>query len=186
MLWYIFDFQKVLDIVWGIAFYLIKLYFYGIRVYLSIPKLRQSYRCFMVYVYTYPFLNFVSRTVEVWEWISNFTHTVLLITYYPHCIILCWCRHRRLEPLFTKQADVLRQDLAKSRSSKIQVYTFPIALKLDRHPGSSVAECQALERYDTDELYGIVCYIGTQFYFHADHSTLDTSHVPPYDKDVMG
>ena len=43
-------------------------------------------------------------------------------------------------PLFTKQTDVLLQDLVKSRSYEIQVETFQIALKFDRHLCSSAAE----------------------------------------------
>ena len=39
-------------------------------------------------------------------------------------------------PLFTKRTDFLPQDLVKSRSCKIRVQTFPIALKFD----SSTAE----------------------------------------------
>ena len=46
-------------------------------------------------------------------------------------------------PLFTKQ----KADLVKTRSREIQVETFPIALKFDRHLGSSDA-CQISERHD--------------------------------------
>ena len=44
------------------------------------------------------------------------------------------------EPLFTKQTDVLLQDLAKPRSREIRVLTFPVALKIDRHLGSGASE----------------------------------------------
>ena len=51
--------------------------------------------------------------------------------------------------LFTKRTDVLPQDLAKSRSREIRIWTFPIALKFDRHLGSTAAEaCQIPERYN--------------------------------------
>ena len=43
-------------------------------------------------------------------------------------------------PLFTKRTDVLLQEPVKSRSRKIRVQTFPIALQFDRHHGSSAAE----------------------------------------------
>ena len=43
-------------------------------------------------------------------------------------------------PLFTKRKNVLPQDLLKFRSREIRVYTFPIALKLNKHLGSSAAE----------------------------------------------
>ena len=46
-------------------------------------------------------------------------------------------------PLFTKRADVLLQDLMKSWSREIRVYTFAIALKPDRHLGSTAAEMPA-------------------------------------------
>ena len=43
-------------------------------------------------------------------------------------------------PLFTKYTGVLPQDLVKSWSCEILVYSFPIALKFDRHLGNSTAE----------------------------------------------
>ena len=43
-------------------------------------------------------------------------------------------------PLFTKWADILPQDLVKSRSRKIGVWTFPIAFKFDRQLASRVVE----------------------------------------------
>ena len=52
-------------------------------------------------------------------------------------------------PLFTKRADVLRQDLAKSRSRAIRVLTCPIALKFDRHLGSTAAEMSVKFQSDT-------------------------------------
>ena len=51
--------------------------------------------------------------------------------------------------LFTKRADVLPQDLAKSRSCEIRVYTFPIVLKFDRHLGSTAAEMSVKYQSDT-------------------------------------
>ena len=42
--------------------------------------------------------------------------------------------------LFTKRQDVLPQEIMKSRCREIRVYNCPIALKYDRHLGSSVAE----------------------------------------------
>ena len=50
-------------------------------------------------------------------------------------------------PLVTKQTDVLLQDLVKSQSLEIHVYSFPIALKFDRHLGS-IAACKISEQYD--------------------------------------
>ena len=44
------------------------------------------------------------------------------------------------EFLFIERSDVLPQDLMKSRSHEIRVIIFPIALKIDRHVGSSDAE----------------------------------------------
>ena len=54
-------------------------------------------------------------------------------------------RHQRAEwwkdsypgTLFTKRTGVLTQDLVKPRRREIRVQTFPIALKFDRHLGSS-------------------------------------------------
>ena len=43
-------------------------------------------------------------------------------------------------PLFTKRTDFLPQDLVKSRSREILVYSFPVALKFDKQLGSSAAE----------------------------------------------
>ena len=43
-------------------------------------------------------------------------------------------------PLFTKQTDVLPQDLVKFRGREIPVQTVSIALKFDRHLDSSAAE----------------------------------------------
>ena len=45
-----------------------------------------------------------------------------------------------LEPLFIKRADVLPQELVKSRSREINIYTLPIALKFDKHLCSCAAE----------------------------------------------
>ena len=58
-----------------------------------------------------------------------------------------WLQDRVPGPPFTKRMDVLPQDLAKSRSSEIQVWTFPITPKFDRHLGSTAA-CQISEPYD--------------------------------------
>ena len=52
-------------------------------------------------------------------------------------------------PLFTKRTDVLPQDLAKSRSLKIHIQTFPIALKFDRHLDCSDAEMPVKFKSDT-------------------------------------
>ena len=52
--------------------------------------------------------------------------------------------------LFTKRTDVLPQYLVKSRSREIRVYTFPIALKFNRHFGSSVAEMPVKFQSDTN------------------------------------
>ena len=52
-------------------------------------------------------------------------------------------------PLFTKRADVLPQDLVKTRNHKIRISTFPIALKCDRHLGSSAAEMPVKFQSDT-------------------------------------
>ena len=46
-------------------------------------------------------------------------------------------------PLFTKRMDVLPQDLGKSWSRKIRVWTFSVALKFDRHLGSSAVKFQS-------------------------------------------
>ena len=51
--------------------------------------------------------------------------------------------------LFTKLTDALPQDLVKSRSREIRVYTFPIALKFERHLGSSAAEMPIKFQSDT-------------------------------------
>ena len=45
--------------------------------------------------------------------------------------------------------DVLRQDLAKSRSREIRVQTGYIALKFDRHLGSTAAEMPVKFQSDT-------------------------------------
>ena len=44
---------------------------------------------------------------------------------------------------------ILPQDLAKSRSIEIRVYTFPIILKFDRYLGGTAAEMPAKFRSDT-------------------------------------
>ena len=52
-------------------------------------------------------------------------------------------------PLFIKKrTDVLPQELVKSRSHERRAKTFLIALKFDRHIGSSVAEMQ-IKKSDT-------------------------------------
>ena len=53
-------------------------------------------------------------------------------------------------PLFTKRTDVFPQDLVKSRSREIHVYTFTIVLKFDRHIGSSTVELSVKFRSDTN------------------------------------
>ena len=52
-------------------------------------------------------------------------------------------------PLFTKRTDVLPQDLMKSRNREIRIQTFPIALKFDKHIGSSAAEMPVKLQSDT-------------------------------------
>ena len=52
-------------------------------------------------------------------------------------------------PLFTKQTDVLPQDLVTSRSREIRVYTFTIAVKFERHLASGVAEVPVEFQSDT-------------------------------------
>ena len=51
--------------------------------------------------------------------------------------------------LFTKQTDVLPQDLVKPRSCKILAETLPIALKFDKSLGSSTAEMPVKFQSDT-------------------------------------
>ena len=58
-----------------------------------------------------------------------------------------WKKHPRF--LFTKQVDVLPQDLVKSQSRAIRVETFPIALKFDRHLGSNATEMPVKFQSDT-------------------------------------
>ena len=52
-------------------------------------------------------------------------------------------------PPFTKRTDVLPQDRVTSRGRDIRVYTFPIAVKFDRHLGSSAAEMPIKFQSDT-------------------------------------
>ena len=52
-------------------------------------------------------------------------------------------------PLCTKRQHVLPQNLVKSRSHEIPVYTFPITLKFNRHLGSSTAEKPVKFQSDT-------------------------------------
>ena len=52
-------------------------------------------------------------------------------------------------PLFTKRTDVLLQDLVKSQSSEIRIWTFPIALKFGRHLFSRAAEMPVQFQIDT-------------------------------------
>ena len=52
-------------------------------------------------------------------------------------------------PLFTKRTDVMPQDLVKSRSRGIRIYTFPIALKFDCHIGNGAAEMPVKFENDT-------------------------------------
>ena len=49
-------------------------------------------------------------------------------------------RHSDPGPLCTNRTVVLPQDLVKFRSREIQIQTFQITLKFDRHLGSSAAE----------------------------------------------
>ena len=51
--------------------------------------------------------------------------------------------------LFTKQMDVLPQDLVKPRCRDIRVYTFHIALKFDKHLDSITAEMPVKFQNDT-------------------------------------
>ena len=52
-------------------------------------------------------------------------------------------------PLFTKRKDILPQDLVKSWSHEIGVYTFSITLKFDRHLSSAAAEMPVKFQNDT-------------------------------------
>ena len=47
--------------------------------------------------------------------------------------------HRYSRASFTKQTDVLPQDLVKSLSREIRLQTFLIALKIDRHLAAEIA-----------------------------------------------
>ena len=50
------------------------------------------------------------------------------------------CSHKLPGTPFTKRSDdVSPQDLAKSGSRVVQMFTFPITLQFDRHLGSSAA-----------------------------------------------
>ena len=55
------------------------------------------------------------------------------------------------EPLFTKWTDVSPHDPVKPRSREIQVQTFPIALKFDRHLGSTAVEMPV--KFHSDTIY---------------------------------
>ena len=68
---------------------------------------------------------------------------------YPTCQDLSLCCQYGKSPFtsdchtvaqFITLTDVLPQDLVQSRNREIKVYAFPIALKFDRHVGSSIAE----------------------------------------------
>ena len=65
--------------------------------------------------------------MEIW----HMAQCVFELIIYPYSIF---------EPLFTKRMDVLPQDVVKSRRREIRVWNFPIALKIDRHLGSCIAE----------------------------------------------
>ena len=67
-------------------------------------------------------------------------------------------KHERLPGrLFTKRTDVLPQDIAKFQSHEIGCYNGCIALKFDRHLGSSCRDaCQISERLVTDHKGTIV------------------------------
>ena len=84
------------------------------------------------------------------------THHMAPITWLPsHCshhmapITYLSYRDSQLWPLFTKQTDVLPQDIAKYRSHEIRVYTISIAPKFDRHLGSSSAKMLIKLQSDT-------------------------------------
>ena len=57
--------------------------------------------------------------------------------------------HVDIGHLFTKRTDILPQDLGKSRGREIQVYTFPIAPKFDRHICSIATEMPVKFQSDT-------------------------------------
>ena len=64
--------------------------------------------------------------------------------------------HRQIfGPLLTKQMGALPQDRVKSRSREIRVYTFPIALKFDRHIGSSADTIILTSNLATSRLHEI-------------------------------
>ena len=72
--------------------------------------------------------------------------------FYGGVKVVPWLSNSEPGPLYTKQTDVLPQDLVKSRSHKIRVKTLPIALKSDRHLGSSAAEIPVKFQSDTSNL----------------------------------
>ena len=57
--------------------------------------------------------------------------------------------YKYIGPLFTKRTDVLPQELMKSRSRDIRVWTFLIAQKFDRHIGNRAAEIPVIYHSDT-------------------------------------
>ena len=72
--------------------------------------------------------------------------------YKRKCPSKWWCElfpSRKSGPLFTKRTDVSPQDFVKSRSCEIRIYSFSIALKFDRHLGSSAEKMSAKFQGDT-------------------------------------
>ena len=78
------------------------------------------------------------------------SHTIIQDNAYNYR--LRCCHHFSPGPLFTKQTDILPLDLVKSRSREIGCYNGYIALKFDRHLGSTVAEVRVKFQSDWKSL----------------------------------
>ena len=77
-------------------------------------------------------------------------------------------------PLFTKRTDVLPQDLVKSRSRGIQVYTLQIASKVYRHLGISSAEMPV--KFQSDTIFMISRRL-TSYWIKPDDFSFSTGQI---------
>ena len=93
------------------------------------------------YMYALLSLNGLNNIFTMW---GGHKGPVIWKVFPGHGVIIwyvfSWINSSCYGPLFTKQMGILQQDLVKSQTHEIQVYTFPITLKFHRHLSSTAAE----------------------------------------------
>ena len=93
------------------------------------------------YLYASKYLTIVNI---YWNFVTHHISPLCIYMYLSYGSYICVPRSQHVSaaimagPLFTKRTDLLPQDLVKSRSREMWVYTFTIALKVERHIGNAV------------------------------------------------